>query len=119
MKQALRYEELGMFCLSILLFNILGYPWWLFFLLIVTPDISMLAYLINSKIGAAIYNVFHHKGIAVLLYLIGTVTFSYSLILAGIIIFGHSSIDRFLGFGLKYSDNFKHTHLGVIGEKPN
>ncbi len=117
MKQTLRYEELGMFCLSILLFNMLGYSWSLFLLLILTPDISMLGYLINSKIGAAAYNVFHHKGIAVLLYLIGTLTFNYIFILAGIIIFGHSSLDRFLGFGLKYSDNFKHTHLGVIGEK--
>ncbi len=117
MKQALRYEELGMFCLSILLFNMLGYSWWMFLLLILTPDISMLGYLVNSKVGAAMYNLFHHKGFAVLLYLIGTVMFNYSLILAGIIIFGHSSIDRFLGFGLKYSDDFKHTHLGVIGEK--
>ncbi len=119
MKQALRYEELGLFCLSILLFNMLGYSWWLFLLLIITPDISMLGYLISPRAGAAAYNIFHHKGIAVLLYLIGTLTFNYYLILAGIIIFGHSSIDRFLGLGLKYADNFKHTHLGMIGDKSN
>jgi len=117
MKEVLKYEELGMFCLSILLYNILGYSWWLFLLLILTPDISMFAYMINPKIGAVIYNIFHHKGIAVILYLIGTFTFNYTLILAGIIIFGHSSIDRFLGFGLKYTDGFKHTHLGILGEK--
>ena len=117
MKEALKYEELGMFCLSILLFNMLGYSWWLFLLLIITPDISMFGYLINSKTGAAAYNIFHHKGIAVLLYIIGTLTNNYILIIAGIIIFGHSSIDRFLGFGLKYTDGFMHTHLGILGEK--
>lgn len=119
MKEALKFEELGMFCLSILLFNILGYSWWLFLLLILIPDISMLGYLVNPKTGAILYNIFHHKGIAILLYLIGTLSFNYSLILAGIIIFGHSSIDRFLGFGLKYTDSFKHTHLGIIGSKEN
>ena len=117
MKNVIKFEELGMFCLSIILFNILGYHWWLFVILILLPDISMLGYLANPRFGATLYNIFHHKGLAVILYLIGTYTFNYDLLLAGIIIFGHSSLDRFLGFGLKYSDAFKHTHLGMIGEK--
>jgi hypothetical protein len=29
---------------------------------------------------------------------------------------GHSSFDRVLGYGLKYDDDFKHTHLGWIGK---
>ncbi len=119
MKNILKLEELGMFCLSIILFNMLGYSWWLYVLLILTPDISMIGYLINPNVGAISYNIFHHKGIAILLYLIGTFTFNYIFILAGIIIFGHSSIDRFLGYGLKYPDAFKHTHLDLIGNKSN
>jgi hypothetical protein len=35
--------------------------------------------------------------------------------LAGVILLGHSSLDRVLGYGLKHSDSFQHTHLGVIG----
>ena len=34
--------------------------------------------------------------------------------LAGIILFGHSSFDRILGYGLKYTDSFKNTHLGSL-----
>ncbi|MCL5028093.1 MAG: DUF4260 domain-containing protein [Bacteroidetes bacterium] len=117
MKDVLKFEELGMFCLSIILYNMLGYSWWLYVLLILTPDLSMIGYLINSKIGGITYNVFHHKGIAIILYLIGTFTYNYVFIIAGIIIFGHASIDRFLGFGLKYLDSFNHTHLGMIGNK--
>lgn len=117
MKNIIKFEELGIFCLSVILFNMLGYSWWLFAALILTPDISMIGYIFNTKIGAALYNVFHNKGLAVLLYLIGTYSFNYYLLIAGIIIFGHSSLDRFLGFGLKYGDAFKHTHLGMIGEK--
>lgn len=35
----------------------------------------------------------------------------------GIIIFGHASFDRFFGYGLKYENGFKFTHLGEIGKK--
>lgn len=35
--------------------------------------------------------------------------------LAGVILLGHSSLDRVLGYGLKHADSFQNTHLGVIG----
>ncbi len=31
--------------------------------------------------------------------------------LIGIILFAHQTMDRIAGFGLKFFDNFKHTHL--------
>ena len=31
------------------------------------------------------------------------------------ILFGHSSFDRVLGYGLKHEDAFQNTHLGRIG----
>ena len=37
--------------------------------------------------------------------------------LAGLIIYGHSSMDRALGYGLKFGDHFQHTHLGWIGKR--
>jgi hypothetical protein len=30
-------------------------------------------------------------------------------------LFGHSSFDRVLGYGLKHEDAFQNTHLGRIG----
>jgi hypothetical protein len=41
------------------------------------------------------------------------------LALAGVIIFAHSSLDRALGYGLKFSDSFTNTHLGRIGRAAN
>jgi len=35
-------------------------------------------------------------------------------ILVGLIIYGHASFDRIMGYGLKYRDAFKHTHLGWL-----
>jgi len=31
--------------------------------------------------------------------------------------FGHSSMDRMFGYGLKTEEGFKYTHLGMIGKK--
>jgi hypothetical protein len=36
--------------------------------------------------------------------------------LIGVILFSHSSLDRMLGYGLKFEKGFKFTHLGEIGK---
>jgi hypothetical protein len=39
------------------------------------------------------------------------------LILAlGLVWLAHVGFDRLLGYGLKYGDNFQHTHLGWLGQ---
>jgi hypothetical protein len=76
----------------------------------------MLGYLVNTRVGAITYNLFHHKGIAIVFYLLGVFLTIPELTLVGVVLFGHSSFDRVLGYGLKYSDNFKNTHLGWIGK---
>jgi len=60
-------------------------------------------------------NVLHHRGIAVVLYFLGIYLEQPMVIWAGLIIFLHSTLDRALGFGLKYPDSFQNTHLGAIG----
>ncbi len=117
MKVLLKIEELMMFVLGIFMFGLLGYQWWWFLVLILLPDIGMLGYLFSSKIGAITYNLFHHKGLAILLYFLGMYFSSPIIQLSGIILFSHSSLDRVLGYGLKYDKGFKYTHLGEIGNK--
>jgi Domain of unknown function (DUF4260) len=116
MKTLLRLEELALFLLAIYLFSELAYAWWVFPLLLLTPDLGALGYLGGSRIGAATYNFTHHKGIAVAAYLAGALLGSEILQLVGVIMLAHSSIDRAVGYGLKYPDSFDHTHLGWIGK---
>jgi hypothetical protein len=116
MKESLKIEELFMFLLGVFMFNQLDFGWWWFLILILTPDIGMLGYLVNAKFGAITYNLFHHKGIAVSVYFIGVYFQSSIMQLIGIILFSHASLDRVFGYGLKYFDDFKHTHLGQIGK---
>lgn len=117
MKNILRLEEAAQFAACCYLFNLTGFSWWWFAALILAPDLSMLGYLINTRVGAITYNIAHHKALALAVFAIGIFMFLPWLKLAGIILFAHSSMDRMLGYGLKYPDSFHNTHLGWIGKQ--
>lgn len=116
MKTIIKLEETALFFLGIYLFSLLNFEWWWFLVLILAPDLSMLGYLFGNKSGAFFYNVFHHKGIAVSLYILGSYLNNELLQLAGIILFSHSAMDRIFGYGLKYEKGFKYTHLGEVAK---
>lgn len=116
MKKLLTLEEIAQFTLGIFLFSRLGFAWWWFPALILVPDLSMVGYLINSKIGAWAYNFFHHKLLAIIVLIVGYFADNQHLELAGVILFAHSAMDRVFGYGLKYEDAFTNTHLGKIGK---
>jgi len=115
MKQLLKLEELGSLVIGVYLFSTLDLSWWWFFGLFLLPDISMLGYLFETKIGAWSYNFFHLKILGVVLFLLGFYFESLVLQVAGIIIFSHAAFDRVMGYGLKYETGFKDTHLGKMG----
>jgi hypothetical protein len=116
MKTVLKLEELAMFIGCVLILASMGVEWWVYIVLFAGPDLSMLGYSIGKKAGAWSYNLFHHKGIALAVAAAGFMMDNW-LWIAGIILFGHSSMDRFFGYGLKYENGFKFTHLGEIGKK--
>ncbi len=116
METTLKIEELAQFILGIVLFSQLNYTWWWFPALLLTPDIGAIGYLINTKVGAIIYNLFHNKTIAIAIGLWGFYFDNSVLILIGVILFSYAAFDRILGYGLKYPDSFKNTHLGKIGK---
>jgi hypothetical protein len=119
MKYLLQLEEVAQTALGIvaLYYQPVHVGWWLWIILFLSPDISMLGYAVSTRIGACTYNIFHHKGVAIVMAAIGFYTGHQWVMLAGIILFAHSSFDRVMGYGLKYQDNFKHTHLGWMREK--
>lgn len=118
MKKLLKLEQFLLFCLSLFLFSQLDYSWWLYALLFLTPDLSALGYLANPRFGAWTYNLIHHQGVGITLYVFGILLTIPWLTFAGTLLFGHSSLDRVFGYGLKHEDSFQNTHLGRIGN-PN
>lgn len=117
MNYLLKLEELGQFILSIFLFDQLDYAWWIFPACLLLPDLSMIGYVAGTKTGAWLYNLFHHKLVAITVLILGFGFDNPLIALIGVILFGHSAMDRILGYGLKFNDNFKNTHLGWIGKK--
>jgi len=116
MKIALQAEELAQFLLVVFLLRLqpVELPWWLWPIIFLAPDLGMLGYLHSPQIGAITYNLFHHKLIALFVIGLGYLLHQPVILLAGLILYGHSSFDRMLGYGLKYPDAFKHTHLGWL-----
>lgn len=118
MKNLLKLEEAALFLLAMLMFRQqTDYAWWLFAACLLLPDLSMIGYAAGPKTGAYVYNFFHHKGVALLTYFIGTYFILDWLVFTGIILFAHSSMDRVFGYGLKFITGFSDTHLGKIGKQ--
>jgi len=116
-KDLIKLEEVAMFILALYGLTLIGVDWWWYLVLLLGPDISMLGYIAGNKTGAFFYNLFHLKAVAILVFAAGLFLPDTLLLVIGIILFGHSSMDRVFGYGLKTGQGFKYTHLGIIGKK--
>jgi len=114
-KYLLRAEGLAVLGLVIALFWRAAYSWVLFAVLFLVPDISMVGYLINPRVGAASYNAVHSYVGPVVLVLIGLAADVRTCVAVSLIWVAHIGFDRLLGYGLKYPTAFTDTHLGRIG----
>jgi Domain of unknown function (DUF4260) len=107
----LRTEGAALLALTVFGYERYGRSWWLFLILLLVPDVGMVGYLANPRLGAFTYNLMHtYLGPAVLIVvgIAGSSTIALSI---GLIWFAHIGMDRLLGYGLKYPTNFKDTHL--------
>ena len=114
----LRLDGLVLFTATIFLYAGQHQKWWIYPVLLFVPDVFMLGYLKDTKIGAFFYNLGHSYLVPSLVVFLGW-HLHHSLTLAiGLIWLGHVGWDRFFGYGLKFDSGFKHTHLGDL-TKPN
>lgn len=116
MNVLLKLEEVAIFLFCIFLYSKLKFAWWWFPALLLLPDVGMIGYIINPKVGAFTYNLLHHRLVALMVACYALTYGNEYWLLAAIILFAHISFDRTLGYGLKYNDSFSHTHLGIIGK---
>lgn len=116
-KLFLQVDGLVLFITALLLFSKTGQRWWLVPLLLFVPDIFMAGYAKSTKVGALIYNLGHTYLLPTITALYGWYQNHYLVLAIGLIWLAHVGMDRFAGYGLKYDDNFKHTHLGSLFKK--
>ncbi len=112
---------LAVAALTFALYARTGASWWLFAALWLAPDLSMLGYLYRPCWGARIYNAAHTYVLPAIL-----VARSRSRLRANsaylpiaLIWINHIGIDRLMGYGLKYSNGFGWTHLGLDSASRN
>lgn len=113
-KLILHVEGLGVLLLSLYLYGQNEFSWLLFIIFLFTPDISMLGYLFNNKIGAILYNLIHTYSLSIILTICGILLSNQLILAAGLILSAHIGMDRMFGLGLKYPTAFKDTHLNRV-----
>jgi hypothetical protein len=117
MKNVLKLESLGLF----LLFTCSYFVWkpgaWgIFLALFFVPDVSFLLIFVSKKATVIAYDLLHHQGFLAILTLLGFYFHSDWCMQIGLIFLAHSTFDRIVGYGLKYTDSLDHTHLGWVGK---
>lgn len=113
-KFLLHIEGFAALLLSVYFYGINDFSWGLFFLLLLVPDISMLGYLFNIKVGAVLYNVFHTYSLSICIIIVGLFLSNQMILAIGLIWSAHIGMDRTIGYGLKYPTDFKDTHLNRV-----
>ena len=118
MKQLVSSEYLIAAILVAVFYIVVGnFDWWWLPILFLVPDITMAGYLVNSRVGAFIYNIGHSLIGPVVLVALYIGTDSQPLLFVALIWLFHILIDRAFGYGLKHVTGFHHTHLGPIGKQ--
>jgi hypothetical protein len=110
----LRIEELCLLIAAIALNSHLHFSWLLFAVLFLAPDLFLLGYLANPRVGAALYNAGHFLFVPLCLFAVACAAHRPLPMAVAILWFSHIAFDRLLGYGLKYPARFKDTHLQHI-----
>ncbi|NMM38629.1 MAG: DUF4260 domain-containing protein [Glaciimonas sp.] len=112
----LKLEGFVVFFLALVIYWQQSFGWTLFWSTVLLPDLALLGYLVNAKVGATTYNITHSKLLPGALAVVAIATGNALFSALALIWFVHIGVDRMLGYGLKYPEGFKVTHLGTIGK---
>jgi hypothetical protein len=106
---------LALFVGSIVAYGIFSGDWLAFIILLLVPDVSMIGYMLNTTIGAWLYNIVHSYALAIVAMMIGYAIGVDAVISIGLILMAHVGMDQAVGYGYKYAEEeFSDTHFNRI-----
>ena len=110
----LTIEGVALLAAALFLYQAQGFSWMIFALGILVPDVSMLGYLVNKRIGSHVYNLAHTYTLPILIGILAMAPGSTLMVQVALIWLAHIGMDRAIGYGLKYASDFKDTHLSRV-----
>ncbi len=110
-KTLLHLEGLSLLTACVALYHYADYSWLAFGLAFFIPDLSFLAYGLGMRVGSVVYNAAHTM---ILPLVLGTLSFFLGWDIGqqvALIWLAHIAFDRTVGYGLRYPNAFKDSHL--------
>jgi hypothetical protein len=110
----LRLEGTAVFIMAVWVYSWFDFSWLAFVLLLLWPDLAFVVYAISPRWGSIVYNLLHSYSLPLALTAVThALTWSLGLQIA-LIWLAHIGLDRTVGYGLKYTGQFKQTHLSRV-----
>jgi hypothetical protein len=110
----LHLEGVAVLVAAIVIYANQQFNWWVFALFLLTPDLPMLLYLINPRLGSVVYNLVHTIIFPVTLAIFSVFNGNDLGLQIALIWAAHIGMDRAFGYGFKYPGDFKQTHFSRI-----
>lgn len=110
----LQAEGLALFGAAIALYLHLDFSVLALVLLFLAPDLCFVAFLFGEKTGARAYDAVHTAIWPLALGALGAVADESTLVQIALIWLGHIGLDRAIGYGLRYPDSARETHLDRV-----
>ena len=107
----LRLEALGLLFGACAVYQVAHLSWGIFAAIFLIPDLSILGYLANARVGAVTYNFAHTALVYAPLVGLGFFSGAPNVLMVGLIGLAHIGFDWLLGNGLKAPTSFGDTHL--------
>lgn len=110
-KLLLHLEGLGVLAGACVLYSHLDYSWLRFGLFLLAPDVALLGLLVGKRFGVACYNAVHTYLAPMILFGLLTAAKRPEYFWIVLVWTAHIGMDRLVGYGLKYPEDPKRTHL--------
>ncbi|MDT3948385.1 DUF4260 domain-containing protein [Staphylococcus haemolyticus] len=114
MSNLIRLENACVFITVISVYFIFDFSLWIFLVFLLVPDISMIGYAINKVIGSKLYNLGHTYVLPIIVALLYLITNEETMLQISLIWLAHISMDRTIGYGLKYAIGFDKTTIQKV-----
>jgi len=110
----LHLEGAALLAAALVLYSNQNFGWGTFALFLFAPDLAIIPYAINKRIGQIAYNMMHTIIFPLALALYSVMTSNALGLQASLIWFAHIGMDHLFGYGFKYPGSFKETHFSRI-----